>query len=206
VTGLISAPCAVGLIVLAEPITGLLGGYMGERLALATSLMAILGACIVFNALVLLTNAMMQAHGHVTLPVVNMLIGGVLKLAAVYILTRNPEIGILGAPIGSVMCYICITVLNLFSMRKILPHPPAILRSVLRSVLAALIMGAATFGTWQGILHLLGEGTSRVITCGCPIMVGAAVYMVAAVKLRAITREDCLLLPKGEKIANLLKL
>jgi len=26
------------------------------------------------------------------------------------------------------------------------------------------------------------------------------------VKLKAITREDCLLLPKGEKIANLLRL
>jgi hypothetical protein len=36
--------------------------------------------------------------------------------------------------------------------------------------------------------------------------VGAAVYVVTAVKSRAITREDCLLLPKGEKIAKLLHL
>ncbi len=206
VTGLISAPCAVGLAVLAGPVTGLLGGYTGERLALSTSLMAVLGICVIFNALVLLTNAIMQAHGHVTLPVVNMFIGGILKLAAVFILTGNPEIGILGTPIGSLMCYICITVLNLFSMKKVLPNPPAILRGIGRSVLAALIMGIVTFGVYQGILCLLGEGTSRIITCGVPIMVGVLVYVVAAVKLRAITREDCLLLPKGEKIANLLKL
>ena len=39
-----------------------------------------------------------------------------------------------------------------------------------------------------------------------PIAVGVVVYVIAAVKFRVVTREDCLLLPKGEKIAKLLKL
>ena len=204
VAALISAPCGVGLAVLAEPITSLLGGYQGERLALAASLMTVLGICILFNALVLVTNAIMQAHGHVNYPVINMFIGGLVKLVAVFILTGNPNIGILGTPIGSLLCYLCITVLNLITMRRILEHPPAIVRNVLRSCLAALLMGILTYGAWFG-LTALGI-TSRVILCGAPICVGAAVYVVAAVKLRAITREDCLLLPKGEKIAKLLHL
>ena len=53
---------------------------------------------------------------------------------------------------------------------------------------------------------LLGADMSRLIACAVPIAVGVVVYVIAAVKLRAITREDCLLLPKGEKIANLLHL
>ena len=206
VTGLISAPCAAGLAVLAGPVTALLGGYIGEKLALATQLMVILGICIVFNAIVLLTNAIMQAHGHVNLPVINMLIGGVLKLGAIFILTGNPDIGILGTPIGSLMCYICITVLNLISIRRVFKHPPAVIRNMLRSVLAAAIMGAAVYGTWYGLKLLMGTDMSRVIACGVPIIVGVAVYVIAAVKLKAITREDCLLLPKGEKIANILHL
>ena len=36
--------------------------------------------------------------------------------------------------------------------------------------------------------------------------VGVVVYCFTAVRLQVITREDCLLLPKGEKIAKLLKL
>jgi len=48
--------------------------------------------------------------------------------------------------------------------------------------------------------------TSRLILCGAPIAVGVMVYCLAAVKLKVVTRSDCLLLPKGEKIANLLKL
>ncbi len=206
VTGLISAPCAVGLAVLAEPVTGLLGSYTGERLVLATSLMTVLGICIVFNAIVLLTNAIMQAHGHVNLPVINMFVGGILKLVAVFILTGNPNIGILGTPIGSLLCYLCITVLNLFAIHRVLPNPPAIVRNLMRSVLAALIMGAVVFGCWQGILALLGSDVSRVIACGVPILAGVAVYVFAAVKLKAITKADCLLLPKGEKIAKLLHL
>ena len=206
VTGLISAPCAVGLAVLAGPVTGLLGGYTGEKLALSTHLMMILGICIVFNAVVLLTNAIMQAHGHVNIPVINMFIGGILKLIAIFILTGNPNIGILGTPIGSLLCYLCITVLNIFSIHRCLENPPAIVKNLLRSVLAALIMGAATYGTWIGLQALLGPDMSRIIACGVPIMVGVVVYCVAAVLLRAITKEDCLLLPKGEKIARLLHL
>lgn len=206
VTGLISAPCAVGLAVLAEPVTALLGGYTGEKLALASQLMAILGVCIVFNAIVLLTNAVMQAHGHVNIPVINMFVGGILKLVAIFILTGNPHIGILGTPIGSLLCYLCITVLNIFSIRRVLKNPPAIIKNLLRAVLAAAIMGAATYGAWYGLRALLGADMSRVIACGVPILVGVIVYVIAAVKLKVITKEDCLLLPKGEKIARLLHL
>ena len=168
--------------------------------------MALLGLCVLFNAVVLFTNAVMQAHGHVNLPVINMFIGGILKLIIVFMLTGNEHIGILGTPIGSLLCYLVITVLNLFSIRRVFPHPPAIVRNLLRSLLAAIIMGAAAYGAWQGLIYLSGGALSRVIACAVPIVVAVPVYLIAAVKLRAITREDCLLLPKGEKIANLLHL
>ena len=206
VTALISAPCAVGLAVLAEPVTALLGGYQGVRLALAGNLMAILGICIVFNATVLLTNAIMQAHGHVNLPVINMFIGGILKLVVIAILTKNPNIGIMGTPIGSLMCYMCITVLNIISIKRVVPEAPAIVRNLLKAVVAAAIMGVAVYGSLMGLRLVFGPDMSRIIACGAPIAVGVVVYVIAAVLLKAITREDCLLLPKGEKIAKLLHL
>jgi stage V sporulation protein B len=128
VSALISMPCAFGLAVLAEPVTRLLGGYSGEKLVLATQLMSVLGVCIIFNSLVLLTTAIMQAHGHEKLPVVNMFVGGFVKLVAVFVLTGNPVIGIVGTPIGSLLCYLCITVLNLFTMGRVLKNPPAIIK------------------------------------------------------------------------------
>ena len=204
ITGLISMPCAFGLGLLAQPVTALLGGYTGDNLVLATKLMTILGFSIMFNAVVLVTTAIMQAHGHATRPVINMLIGGVLKLAAVFMLTGNPNIGIVGTPVGTLLCYLAISVLNIYSIRTLLDHPPAILKNLIRTFLAALIMGVFVFAAFTG-LKTIGI-TSRLILCGAPIAVGVLAYAIAAVKIKVVTREDCLLLPKGEKIAKLLKL
>lgn len=96
--GLIAMPCAVGLIVLAEPIVALLGGYTGANLTLATKLMAILGVAVVFNSIVLMTDAIMQAHNHAVIPVINTLIGGVVKVIVNYILVGNPDIAITARP------------------------------------------------------------------------------------------------------------
>ena len=204
VTGLICMPCAFGLASLAGPVTALLGGYTGADLELSTALMSVMGINIMFNAVVLLTNAMMQAHGHAVVPVINMLLAGTMKLIVVYILTGNPSIGILGAPIGTFLCFVCITVLNLVSMRRVISDPPAIIKNLLRPFLAAAVMGVIVYGTRWGLSHI--GITSRLILCALPILVGVAVYVVAALALKVITREDCLLLPKGEKIAKLLHL
>ena len=204
ITGLISMPCAFGLALLARPITALLGGYSGENLDLATRLMFVLAVAIAFNAVVMVTTAIMQAHGHAGRPVINMLIGGVLNLIAVYILTGNPSINILGTPIGILVCYVSISLLNLFSLNSLLDEPPAVLKNLLRPFLCAAIMGIAVFAGYRG---LMAAGiASRLILCAVPVCIGVLVYAFAAVKLKAITKADCLLLPKGAKIAKILKL
>ena len=206
VTGLISLPCAVGLAVLARPIMALLGDYSGERLDLAASLMSALGIAVFLYAVVQLTNALMQAHGYAHLPVINMLLCGAMKLAIVYVLVGNPNLGLLGAPIGAVIGYFAICVLNLICMAKVVPQKPAVVKNLLRSLIPALIMGAAAYGMYAGLAALLGEDGSRLILCAVPVLVGVVVYLLAAVTCKSITREDCLLLPKGEKIAKLLHL
>lgn len=206
ITALLSLPCAVGLMVLAEPIMALLGGYSDEKLALAGQLMALLGISVFLHAVVLLTNAVMQAHGHANIPVVNMLCSGVMKLAVVYILSGNPAIGILGVPIGTAACNLCIAVLNLLSIRRCIPQKPAIAKNLLRPLLPVAVMGVVAHFSWKGLIALLGADASRVILCGVPILAAGLVYLVLAVLCKAFTREDCMLLPKGDKIARLLKL
>ena len=208
ITALISMPCAFGLATLARPVMALLGGYTGENLELAVQLMRVLGMCSIFNSTVMLTNAIMQAHGRVTLPVVNMFVGGFLKLAVIYILTGNPDINILGVPVGTVCCYICITTLNLFAMNRCIQDPPKMVRNMLRPLVAALLMSAVVIlvYTLLGKVLSLDSGMGKLLLTGVPICAGAVVYIVRAIKLKAITRDDCLLQPKGEKIANLLHL
>jgi stage V sporulation protein B len=133
-----------------------------------------------------------------------MFLGGLVKLVAVAVLTGNPAIGIVGTPIGTLLCYLCITVLNVLSIRNLIGEPPALLKNLIRPFAAAAIMGLLVSGSLMG-LRALGI-TSRLILCGAPICVGVAVYVVLVIVFKAITREDCLLLPKGAKIAKLLRL
>ena len=208
ITALISMPCAFGLATLAEPIMALLGGYTGEELVLATRLMQILGFCVIFNSTVLLTNGIMQAHGNVVLPVVNMFIGGGLKLVSIYMLTGNPNMNIIGVPIGTVLCYLVITVLNLLAMNRSIQEPPHMIRNMLRPALSGGIMALAVMAAHFGLSQVftLGSTLGKLILCAVPVLVGVVVYVVCVVIFKAITREDCMLLPKGEKIAKLLRL
>ena len=117
---------------------------------MATRLMTVLGFTIIFNALVLVSTAIMQAHGHAGRPVINMLIGGVVNLVAVYVLAGNAVVNILGTPIGLLMGYVVISILNILSMRHLLPKPPAILPNLLRSFFAAAVMGVLAWGALWG--------------------------------------------------------
>lgn len=204
VTALLSLPCSVGLVLLAGPVMALLGGYSDARNPFATQIMALLGASIFPYAIIQYTNALLQAHGYAHVPVINMLSCGVVKLLVVYILAGNPYIGIMGAPIATLLCYGAIALMNLIAIRMMVPQKPRLLRNLLRPLAPAAIMGVAVFGARWLLTHF--GFTSRLITCGVPIGVGVVVYFVMVVLLRSITAEDCRLLPKGDKIAKLLRL
>ena len=206
ITGLLSLPCAVGLTVLARPIMALLGGYEGEQLELSAQFMAIQGITVFLYAIIQYTNALLQSHGYVNIPVINMLSSGVVRLVLVYVMVGNPNLGLMGAPLGAFIGYLLIAVLNLVAIRLKVEQKPKLLKNLLRPALPALVMGVAVFFCYRALVSVLGIDGSRVILAGSPIMVGVVVYFACVVLMKSITREDCLLLPKGEKIAKLLRL
>ena len=98
------------------------------------------------------------------------------------------------------ICYASISILNLVSMAK-RKYPVSLTRTVLKPVIASLIMGA---GAALARRLLEGMGLSNApVTLGS-IAVGGVLYVILVLALRVITREDCTLLPKGDKIAKLL--
>ena len=205
ITGLLAAPCAIGLAVLAGPIMGMLGGYSGLKLELAGQILMVMGIAVFFYSSVMFTNVLLQSHGKAHIPVINTLICGVAKLIALYFVTGNPAIGILGVPICSLACYLGVTVLNLTCIQVMVPQKPALLGNLVRALFPAAIMGAAVYGCYW-LLSTVGGITSNVILCGLPIVVGVVVYGAGVLLTKTLKKEDCLLLPKGEKLAKLLKL
>ena len=201
---LIAMPCAAGLFVMAEPVIRLLcSTYTEDRIQLAATMLAILGLTVIFNSLVLLLNAIMQAHGDVVTPVVNMLIGGIIKIIVNYILVGQPNLNIVGAPIGTFICYISITALDLIAMKRHISARPAIFKNIIRPGLASAIMSAATFMVYRVLSNAI---SSWKLACLLSLAFAVVLYAVLVVFLRCLTYEDCMLLPKGEKIAKILRI
>lgn len=204
ITALLGLPCGVGLAVLSGPILTMLAKYGPTELATGNPILRIFGAAVILNCLVLLTNAMMQAHGNVTTPLINMLIGGIVKVIVNFVLVGMPQFNIIGAPIGTFCCYFTIISLNLLAMKRMQrEHSPRIVRTLLKPLIASLIMGAAAWAAYGLLSRFI---SSNSVACLGAIAIAGCVYLVLVAALRIITKEDCMLLPKGEKIAKLLKI
>ena len=157
----------------------------------------------IFSSLVTLTTTIMQAHGYVYIPVINTFVGGIVKIVVNYILVGDPRINIQGAPFGTLCCYLCITILNLYTMRRMMRRPPNVLRHLIKPMIASVLMGAVALVSWKVLGHLTA---SRLVLCGGPIALAAVAYLALVLALKVVTYDDCMLLPKGEKIARLLRI
>ena len=54
----------------------------------------------------------------------------------------TPGLNIIGVPIGTVLCYLVITVLNLLAMNRSIAEPPHMIRNMLRPALSGAVMAA----------------------------------------------------------------
>ena len=102
-----------------------------------------------------------------------------------------------------------IAVINLFHIRRLTGSLPPIGKTVCRPLAATIGMSAAIFIVQRVLNGALsaapGTMPDKLITLAC-IGVAVAVYAVLLLALGAVERDDVLLLPKGEKIADILHL
>lgn len=209
ITALLAFPMGVGLFVMGTPIMQLL--YPALSAQLAGPLLSTLGLATVFVCMMLVCNSVLQAHGFVNLPVLVMLLGGGLKIVTNYHVVVQPGIGIYGAPMGNILCFGLCLALDLVVIARVIPKRPAYLPIFVKPLLASLVMGGASWAVNGLLTRLLSHGgeLSRMgcaLTVFLSIGVAMVVYMVLVVALRIISRDDLALMPKGDKIARLLRL
>ena len=94
-------------------------------------------------------------------------------------------------------------VLNLFTMRRIMDNPPRVFKSIWKSGVAAIVMGVVAFGVYRLMAMFVG---SVAVCCLGAIAAAVVVYVLLVILLKAITYYDCTLLPKGDKIAKILRI
>ena len=215
ITALLACPMGVGLLVLGEPIIRLL--YPKLEAELAGPLLSALGVAAVFVCLMLVCNSIIQAYGFVNVPILVMVGGGVVKIFANYNAVAMPKVGIYCAPLGNILCFGLCLLLDLIIIARAIPRHPRYLDVFLKPMIASSAMGAAAwavYGLASRVLSSVPEGETEavlsragsVISVMGAIGVAMAVYFGLVIALRAISRDDLSLMPKGDKIARLLHL
>jgi stage V sporulation protein B len=208
ISSIIALPMGVGLSVLCTPIMNVL--YPGSA-SQGPLLLSIMGIASFFVCISLITTSILQAAGLERLPMITMVLGGAMNLILNWFLVGNPKINIVGAPIGTLCCYVFMSGLNLTFIMTSLPKKPRLGRAFLLPVFNCVVMGFAAWLVYPAFLGLLGAGpqpdrfTTLVAMAGS-IAIAALVYFILTIVTRAITLEDMKLIPKGEKIAKLLRI
>ena len=192
-TMFLSIPSAVGLTVLAKPVTLLLYPQKAS-VDTVSYLLAAMSISIIFYALSTISNAVLQGIGKVNLPVVNAAVALVIQTVVLVPLLLTTDLGLYTLVIATVLYSFLMCILNGISVKKELKYKQEIIKTFLLPGWAAILMDAAAFGVYHGLYLLIHM---NVVCLAAAILVAVPIYFVLTIKMGAVGRKDLLALPKG---------
>ena len=190
---LIGLPCSIGMSVLSEPLMRFFyqGSIAEEQLILGGELLAMSGLTIILFTVVQATTSVLQGLGKQRIPMFTLLAGVICKIVLNYVLIGTPGIGIHGAPIASLVCYTVSMVPNLYYVLKYTKSRMNWMGWIVRPGIATAAMGIAVFA----LRELLPFGRLLLLI---EVAVGVVVFAVAALGVKAITKEDLRAFRRGK--------
>lgn len=167
----ISIPAAVGLAVLAYPITRLL---FPNTNGTAGTLLLIGAVTIIFNTNSNVSNGVLQGIGKANLPMWNAAIALVINVGLLVALLQLTSLGIYAVLVATIVYSIVICILNDISMKKYIHYKNPWETVYLCPLLASIPMGVAA----GGIYYLLELVTgSNLISLLFAIAIGGMIYL-----------------------------
>jgi len=205
---LLAMPASAGMMVLASPIMTAL--YNDSR-ELTSTMLLILGAASFFVCLQYVTTAILQATGHEKVAMLTFPVGAAFKILLGYVLAGNPDYGIVASPIGTLVCFIVISGLNIAFIMARVKDRPKFGHVFIKPLFCSAVMAGAAFAVYRLLFLLLNGmlGTGRYAVAaylGLSMIAGIAVYGLLIIVTRTITMDDMKLVPKGEKLAKMLRI
>ena len=199
-TAIIAIPAGIGVLSISPYLMQLLYGDVAS-VEIGSVMLRILGVAAIFSGISVPITSMLQAIGKPFIPLFNIAVGAVLKIIVNILLVGQPSINIIGAPVGTTVCYFYIFVSNIICLIKFSHITPDLKSTLIKPLISGVACGVSAFFV-SGWLEKLGMST--VIIVAVSMMVAASVYFALIFALKTLTAEDVKDFPKGEKIAALL--
>ena len=122
------------------------------------------------------TTSILQATNHYIRPVINLVIGCVVKIVLTAVLVPIPSINVFGAVIASISAYVTVTILNLIALKTKTKCKVSIYESFVKPAYAAISMIIVVLFSYNFIMERLD---SNSISCLLSIFMGIIIYMIA---------------------------
>ena len=179
----IAIPCTFGLFFLAEPVMKFIfpGKFEGIEILKYLSL------TIPFIIITQTTTAILQGTGNYIKPVINLLIGCIIKIVLTCVLVPMEAFNIYGAVIASLGAYIAVSILNILTMKFTLRVRFSLYEIIMKPAYASAIMMLFVLISYNNIYK---NTTSNGISCLVSIFLGMIIYIILIIIFRVFNIEE----------------
>jgi len=186
VTLLIALPAAVGLWLLARPISGLLYAVPEAGIPLSA-----LSFGTLFLMLQQSSSGVLQGLGRTDIPVRNLVAGALVKTALAWVLTGVPWLNIRGAAYSTVVGFALASFLNVYAVYRMVGFGFDPKSMFLKPGVAAAAMGAVVYAGFPPLEALLGSNLAALAT----VALGGLAYGLVLLLVGGVRERDFSLIP-----------
>lgn len=194
---IIAIPSAVGLAVLAAPISNLL--FPGRDNTDLIKMTCYGSSAVVVYSLSTVTNAVLQGINRMKTPIRNAGISLVLHTVILFVMLRYLHMGIYGVLYANILFALFICILNARSIARFKRYRQEVKKTFLTPMVASAVMGAAAFGVYRAAYSIF----DNLISTGISVLVAVAVYFVLLILLKGVDAQELRSMPGGTRLSGL---
>ena len=198
---LITIPSGIGLSIFAMPIASLIYPTADQGPVVIGRILIILGLASTFAATSTPVDSMLQAVGRVDIPVKLVVIGLIIKIITNYTLVGIPEINVLGAGTGTLLCYLITTVLALYFLSRVTKIRLNYFGIFFKPFLASVLSIGVSWLLYRAATVFI---SGKVVVCFA-LLLAVFLYVVCVLWFHILNKHDISMLPKGQKIVKILE-
>ena len=193
----IAIPSAVGMAVLGKALNLLLFADGDDT----TMYIMILGTIsIALFALSTLTNGLLQGIDKMKIPVINSVIAILIHVIFLIILMEFFDLNIYAVVIANNIYGLVVCILNDIALKKYTSSSQNIEKTYIIPAISSLVMGVSVYVIYKLCYTLLH---SNAVSTIFSIVVGVAVYGILLLKMKGLTENELIRMPKGNLIVSL---
>ena len=198
---LVSIPASVGMLLLAKPIMHFIFPQK-DSLDQASALLAALAVTVILYGLSTLTNAVLQGIGRVNTPVIHSVAALTIQVAGLVAILLYTDFNLYALVCANVIYSLVMCILNQISVRKHLGYKQEVVKTFVKPLIAALVMGAVAFGVYYGLYMLVPVSRVALLVA---IGLGASVYFVVIILIGGVNEQELRAFPKGAMMVHIAK-